>query len=601
MIYFLLGMFICVYGLVSLGIKERLYMSEAMVATIFGVIIGPLAGKQLLPSQIFGMSIERVTLEFSRIIIAIQCMACGIDLPGNYLWREKLSIAILLGPVTIAMWLTSALGVYLIIGTSFLDAMIIAACMAPTDPILANSIMKGKFAEAHIPLNVRLVLTAESGANDGFGTPLLLLGVYLQRISSPGQAVGEWTYKVLLYQIGVCIVLSAFIAYLARLALKAAERNNLIDKESLLSFSVALSLVVMGAMSLMGANDLLAAFVAGNVLTWDLWFNQHIRESHFQEVIDNLLNLSYFIFIGAIIPWSDYGSTDQLAVWRLVLLALWVLILRRAPVVMALYYWIPALKSPKEAFFAGWFGPIGAGAIYYARFATVVVGLTSAPVFPIVTFIVLSSVLVHGASVPFFNLSLQRASTYQTWAAGELVRSATLSDRITNFFAGFYTPAEPQPRNPFENGRPEITIVKLPEVKLHETPFPDRQSQDTKDSEDGVDEASQTTGSIANAWDGKNIQFVETSRDTLLQEPSGFITSIGNGGLGPGSVRGSMGMRPASMRGSVIGPSPDFIESGPLEGILVGSVTNNATRRRETPDVVDFEGANMNRSSCSSK
>jgi hypothetical protein len=45
----------------------------------------------------------------------------------------------------------------------------------------------------------------------------------------------------LLYQIGLCVVISAIVAYGARLALKAAERNKLIDKESLLSFSISLS------------------------------------------------------------------------------------------------------------------------------------------------------------------------------------------------------------------------------------------------------------------------------------------------------------------------------------------------------------------------
>jgi hypothetical protein len=34
MIYFALGCFICVFGLLSLGIKEKLYMSEAMVSIV---------------------------------------------------------------------------------------------------------------------------------------------------------------------------------------------------------------------------------------------------------------------------------------------------------------------------------------------------------------------------------------------------------------------------------------------------------------------------------------------------------------------------------------------------------------------------------------
>jgi len=70
---------------------------------------------------------------------------------------------------------------------------LIASCVTPTDPvrlfelnlcgsyfncdsflyfdlliqILANSIVQGSFAEKYIPINVRHLLSAESGANDG--------------------------------------------------------------------------------------------------------------------------------------------------------------------------------------------------------------------------------------------------------------------------------------------------------------------------------------------------------------------------------------------------------------------------------------------------
>ncbi|KAJ1757065.1 Na+/H+ antiporter, partial [Coemansia sp. RSA 1824] len=36
-----LGGFICIYGLVSGFVKERLFLSEALVAMVFGILIGP--------------------------------------------------------------------------------------------------------------------------------------------------------------------------------------------------------------------------------------------------------------------------------------------------------------------------------------------------------------------------------------------------------------------------------------------------------------------------------------------------------------------------------------------------------------------------------
>ncbi|TPX44649.1 hypothetical protein CcCBS67573_g10403, partial [Chytriomyces confervae] len=407
LIYLCLGAFITLFGLVSLIIKERLFMSEAMVAILIGVLVGPVVGKVVDPSTLFGSSLHSVSLEFSRIIIGIQCMACGVDLPGNYVFREWISIAILLGPVMISMWLISALGVYVIFGLGVWDCLIIAACMTPTDPVLANSIVKGKFAEMHIPLNVRLILSAESGANDGLGTPFLFLAVYLLRHpNEPAYAVGQWTYKVLIYQVLLAVLIGTVVAYLAQIALKTAVRREFIDKESILSFSIALALFIEGLGSLIGTDDILASFVAGNVLTW------------FQEVIDALLNLTFFVFVGATAPWSSFNAAEHgLEIWKLLLFALWMLTLRRVPIVLALQRWIPALKNQREAFFAGWFGPIGAGAIFYAHLAVVYLEYPEEKILPIVYFIVVSSVLVHGGSVALFNLSLTRTQTsvYTNW------------------------------------------------------------------------------------------------------------------------------------------------------------------------------------------
>ena len=41
--------------------------------------------------------------------------------------------------------------------------------LRPTDPVLAASIVRGRYAEKHVARNVRDIVSAESGANDGLG------------------------------------------------------------------------------------------------------------------------------------------------------------------------------------------------------------------------------------------------------------------------------------------------------------------------------------------------------------------------------------------------------------------------------------------------
>lgn len=109
-----------------------------------------------------------VTYQFTRLVIAVQVLFTGISLPKAYLRKEALSITVLLGLVMTCAWFSTALLVWALIpGLTFLESLAVAAAVTPTDPVLANSITKGRFAEKHVPSNVRDIIVAEAGANDG--------------------------------------------------------------------------------------------------------------------------------------------------------------------------------------------------------------------------------------------------------------------------------------------------------------------------------------------------------------------------------------------------------------------------------------------------
>ncbi len=150
------------------------------------------------------------------------------------------------------------------------------------------------------------------------------------------------------------------------------------------------------------------------------WFREETHEAHLQEVIDLLLNITAFIYIGTIIPWSFFSS-EELSLKRLFPIGLLILIFRRLPIVIALKKFIPAIHTFKEAVFAGYFGPIGVGAIFLAVTVEKEIDKyfdqtekeyidkeamirTREIIFPIVTFIVMNSVIVHGITVPILNI-----------------------------------------------------------------------------------------------------------------------------------------------------------------------------------------------------
>lgn len=73
-------------------------------------------------------------------------------------------------------WMTAGALMYAIIpGLEFLPALVLAAGVTPTDPILASSVVgKGKYAQEHVPSHIRHILQAESGCNDGAAFPFLV-------------------------------------------------------------------------------------------------------------------------------------------------------------------------------------------------------------------------------------------------------------------------------------------------------------------------------------------------------------------------------------------------------------------------------------------
>ncbi len=103
-----------------------------------------------------------------------------------------------------------------------------------------------------------------------------------------------------------------------------------------------------------------------------------------------------------------------MSVWRLIVLAICILLARRLPVIMALYRWIPDIKTPREAAFVGWFGPMGVGAIFIATLARTKlpqgvpyppeesVDVLARSIQPIVAFLVLTSVLCRESQATTF-------------------------------------------------------------------------------------------------------------------------------------------------------------------------------------------------------
>lgn len=274
--------------------------------------------------------VDSTTQDFARLALSIQVCLIGAQLPCKYLHLQWRSLLIMLGPGMLGMWMISALFTWAIIFVveptggivrmPFLHAMAIGACITPTDPVLSNTIVKGRWADKHVPSEVTQLISAESGANDGLGYPFLYLALYLIKYvgtsgyeGSPGDggaagpwggvrsAMGMWFGETWGYMILLSVAWGIFVGWIGGKCLKTTQTLGYVSQENLFSMTVVtavcdlsgiqpfsltllslffwsgklftrliyLQVFIIGTCGLVGSDDILACFIAGNTLSWE--------------------------------------------------------------------------------------------------------------------------------------------------------------------------------------------------------------------------------------------------------------------------------------------------------------------------------------------
>ncbi|WP_436348785.1 cation:proton antiporter domain-containing protein [Natronorubrum sp. FCH18a] len=409
-------------SLISGLMRNRVYfLSEPMAAVILGIVIGPL-GLDLLELAHWGDPFT-ILEQFSRITVGLAVMAAALRLPQRYFRKYARSMAMVLVPGMVGMWLVSSALVYALLGVPLWIAMLVGAIVTPTDPVLAGTIVTGSAAEQDIPMSIRNLLTGESGANDGLAYPLVFLPILVLQ-HPPSRAITDWLLETLLWEVGAAVVIGAIVGSTAGWIERESREHEFLEETSLLSVTVALTVAVLGGVKLLGSDGILAAFVAG------LLFNQFANatdeadEQKVQETVLRLFTFPIFVFFGMALPldlWLTLG-------WMGIALAVGVLLLRRLPMMIVFHRFVGLIDSKRDALFAGWFGPIGIAALFYATVVHRILG--NEIIWGAASLVIASSVLIHGImATPFTKLYGQTISSERTQTErGEDSRSEFTED-----------------------------------------------------------------------------------------------------------------------------------------------------------------------------
>jgi len=380
-------------ALVSRSIR-RWPVSGPLLALVVGVLLGPAA------TGLVELSVpvrDTVLLEGSRFLLALSVMTAALRFPVSDLRTLVKPVLLLLGVVMPVMAVVAGTA-SLLLGLPLALAVAVGACLAPTDPVLAASVVSGTLAEKSLPERDRQLLTAESGANDGLALPLVGLALVPLLPEDLATAVPQLAWQVL-----GAGALGTAVGLLAASAVTWARRRHLPSHGAELVFTLLLAVAVLGTSRLLGLGGILTVFVAGLAYNHRIGEDERGLQLEVDEAVNRFAVLPVFVVLGVVLPWADWGRFGPAALGFCAL----VLVARRLPVVAALSR--PLGLPGRDAAFVGWFGPMGVSAIFYLAHAAHR-GADDPRLFAAGTLAVTASIVVFGLTASPGRALYQRTS-----------------------------------------------------------------------------------------------------------------------------------------------------------------------------------------------
>ncbi|WP_051286325.1 cation:proton antiporter [Salinimicrobium terrae] len=359
--------FICLLTILSGAFYEKIQnisVTEPLLALLFGVLLGPDILNIIKSTDSHS---EFQVLEIAcQFTIAMALMATALRIPTHIFRKNATSLSNLVIFGMIFMWLLGSGVFYLLIPKfSIFECLLLGAIVTPTDPVVASTLVTGRKAEKYLPAKVRNTLSFEAGVNDGFAYPIVLLALYLLGAEGDGD-LSQWFTEVLLYESILCAILAYAVGFSCGFLMKKGHKAGFLNTKTLLSFSIAVALLLLGGFHLLKMNPIIAVFVGGFAFAKDITANEDLKEERIQETMERLTTVPVFFILGLILPWQDWFSMGWTAVWIVVL----ILLFRRLPALLLLMPVMPQFrKKIYSVLIMGWFGPIGVAALYYAVLA----------------------------------------------------------------------------------------------------------------------------------------------------------------------------------------------------------------------------------------
>lgn len=396
------------FGLLLGAIAARFLVDRAFSTPVVVVLVGGFVGLFVRETSPVSPVLNPGWAEhLTEVTVIVSLMGVGLAIDRPLSWRGWTSTRRLLSigmPLAIGAVAVLAWG---LMGIAPAAALLIAAALAPTDPVLASDVQvgapvvssgeEGQDLESEMEVQhdeVRFALTTEAGLNDGLAFPFVYAAIFLASLGS----VGEWGLSWLAWELLGKVALGAALGWgtgklLGRLAFRARRDALRFAEGGEPLVALAATLAVYGLAEVIGGYGFVAVFVAALALrSTERHHDFHGAAHSFIEQLEHVLTFGVLLLLGMALT---SGLLADLT-WQGALVGVLLLLVIRPVTAWVSLVGVSEI-GPRERLVTSFFGVRGIGSLYYVAYGLAQTEFEDGrAVWSTVTFTVVLSVLLHG-------------------------------------------------------------------------------------------------------------------------------------------------------------------------------------------------------------
>ncbi|MDW6023532.1 cation:proton antiporter [Mesorhizobium sp. BAC0120] len=352
----------------------------------------PVAGPDSNPIK-HGLFVEKAT----ELVLIVALMGAGLKLDRPFSWRRWAATWRLLSITMLLSVAGLAAAAMVLLDLDAATALLLAALLSPTDPVLASDVEVGP-PNSGKEDEVRFALTSEAGLNDGFAFPFVHLAILLAGLTTVDQLDNlmlQWFAIDVVWKIA-CGVGAGFVTgrLLGWLVFRIPNRARLARSGD--GFvALGITCLTYGLTETIGGYGFVTVFVSGlSLRAVERRHDYHERLHDFAEQMERLIMMVLLLLFGAALVDGVLAELDRPAI---LFTAAAILLIR--PVAGALAF-IGFPRPWDERAVMAFYGIRGVGSAYYLSYA-LNHGSFSRPdyLWSVTSLTILISIILHGMTV----------------------------------------------------------------------------------------------------------------------------------------------------------------------------------------------------------